>query len=59
MAVLWAPDSDLSLSEQGKGNEVTMLIRDASYVYDLFFSSEACALVTWTVSFGGLSITSI
>lgn len=59
MVVLWVPDSDLSLSEQGKGKKVTVIIRDACYVSDRVFISKAYILVTWTVRFGGLSITSI
>lgn len=31
MAVLWAPDLDLNLSEQGKRTEVTMLIQDTCF----------------------------
>lgn len=57
MAVLWAPDLDLNLSEQGKGREVTMIIQDTCFpkeVSDHFFIPEACALVTWTVNFEGL-----
>lgn len=45
MAVLWAPDLDLSPSEQGKGKEITMIIWDACYFSDPFFTFEAYVLV--------------